>query len=217
MEPEGTYQIEYATANVEAIMAISQAAMEILLDGPDGRHSHIARAVQLILDDQVDPLQLRIQQLEEQVLKHHPDPYNRQVPESQPMFVERIRALTARYEHHMKSRFPKKLKHTEDSVFYTFTIVPIVINRALRHLNAEIITREPSDPIRLGYTSALRELAADIPQQRSVLTMCREKGEGNNDRKRRFLKQAEDALQDTDELTALYPPGTTDQEPPLTL
>ena len=208
MEPDGTYHIEYATANVEAILAISQAAMEILLDGPDGRHSHIARAVQLILDDQVDPLQHRIQQLEEQVLKHHPDPYNRQVPESQPMFAERICALTARYEHHMKSRFPKKLKHTEDSVFYTLTIIPIVINRALHHLNAEIITREPSDQKRLGYISALRELAAEIPQQRSVLTMCREEREAKTDRQRRFLKQAEEAIQDTDRLTALYGPGT---------
>ena len=76
---EGTYEIEYATAHVEAIMAKAQAAIEILLDGPDGRNSHVARAVKLILDDHMRPLEHRMNRLEETVLKHHPNPGEREV------------------------------------------------------------------------------------------------------------------------------------------
>ena len=206
MNPEATYLIEYATAHVEAVMAKAQAAMEILLDGPDRRNSHVALAVQLILDDQMDPLENLMTKLEETVLKHHPDPYNREVPDSQPMFADKIEKMTLRYDDHMASHFPKGMKHTAQSVFYTLTIVPVVINRALHHLNAEVITRDPSDQGRRAYISALKELAEEIPDQAKTLALCRERGEAKDDRQRRFLTQAEAAVQDTEHLVALYGP-----------
>ena len=209
MKLEGTYEIEYATAHVEAVMAKAQAAMEILLDGPDSRNSHVARAVQLILDDHIGPLEHRMKELEEAVLKHHQNPENRQVPESQPMFADRIQELTRRYDRHMTTRFPKDMKHTEQSVFYTLTITPVVINRALQHLNAEIITREPGDQGRLGYISALKEVAAEIPRQKEVLALCQNRDQARNDRQRRFLKQAQAAAEDNERLTTLYGPPST--------
>ena len=64
---EGTHEIEYATAQVEAVMAKSEAAITILLDRPDGRNRHVAKAVQLILDDNMGPLARRMMQLDEAV------------------------------------------------------------------------------------------------------------------------------------------------------
>ena len=197
--PEGTYQIQYATARVEAIMALAEAAMMVLLDGPDGRNAHVARAVKMILDDQTGPLKHRLKLLDEAVEQHDPDPDHYQVPESQPKFAERLQEITERYEQHT-GRFPRNMKHTPDSVFYTWSILPLVINRALNHLNAEVMTRETQDPTRRGYRDAMLELASiiTVKDQRKVLDISQKRGDPNSDRKKRFMKQAWAAVQDSE-------------------
>ena len=190
-------------------MAKAQAAIEILLDGPDDRNSHVARAVKLILDDHMRPLEHRINRLEETVRKHHPNPEEREVPASHAMFADRIQELTERYQQHMNRRFAKLTREftlTPDSVFYTLTIMPVVINRALNHLNAEIITREPSDAVRMGYRSALLDVADELPDQKKALAMRRSMGDADNSRKRRFLEQAEAAAEDNERLAGTHRP-----------
>ena len=66
----------------------------------------MAKAVQLILDDNMGPLAHRMMQLEEAVTKHHPNPEEREVPDSQPMFANRLVELTMRYDQHMAADFP---------------------------------------------------------------------------------------------------------------
>ncbi len=202
---EGEYEIQYATARVEAIMALSEAAMMLLLDGPDGRNAHVAWAIKLILDDHAGPLERRMNLLEEAVLKHHPDPDHRETPQSQPKFADRIKSLSKRYEQHM-DRFPRNMKPTADSVFYTVTTMPAVINRALHHLNAEVITREPGDPVRRGYIAAMLDLASMIPvhEQKKALALSRNGGDANSSRKKRFMELAEAAARDTERLMGVH-------------
>ena len=197
--PEGAYQMELATARVEAIMAVSEAAMMILLDGPDRRNAHVAMAVKLILDDQVPALERRMEMLEAAVLEHHPTPETREVPESQPKFADRVTTLTERYERHMASHFPRKMKNTADSVYYTLTLMPVVINRAMNHLNAEVITRDEEDPTRRGYLEAMLELSRIIPveKQEKALELSRKLGDERGDRKRRHMDQAYEAARNT--------------------
>ena len=207
MAEQGNYEIELATARVEAIMAKAQAAMEILLDGPDRGNVHVAKAVKLILDDHMGPLQGRMEELEETVKRFYPNPEERDIPESQDIFGQKVEELTEQYERHMKATFPEtyeQLNMTEDSVFYTLMITPVAVNRAILHLNGEIVARDPGDPVRMGYRDALLEMEMEIPEQRQVVTESQDRGAANNDRKRRFLEMAQDALTSTERTTEMY-------------
>ena len=203
---EGTHEIEYATAQVEAVMAKAEAAITILLDSPDGRNRHVAKAVQLILDDNMGPLARRMMQLEEAVDTHHPNPEEREVPDSQPMFANQLVELTMRYDQHMSRRFPRELRCTAQSVFYVLTIAPVMTNQAVHRLNAEVITREPRDPVRTGYLAALLEVAEELPNPQDALERLGE--EARNDRMRRFLRQAQDTALDTERIRAIYEPAS---------
>ena len=199
-----TYEIQLANALLEAVMAKAMRAMEILLDGPDGGNAHVARAVQLILDEHAGPLQHRLQQLEAVIARHNPAKRDWQTPQSQLRFAERLTQVTRRYQEHMTSHFPGDLEHTGESVQYTLMILPIVINHAVSYLNSEIITREPDDPIRTAHIEAIRQIAPELRGTGVILDVIDQQGDANDDRKRRFLRDAEAALNNAQRILATH-------------
>ena len=203
-EQIATYDIQLANALLEAIMAKAMRAMEILLDGPDGGNAHVARAVQLILDEHAGPLQHRLQQLEAVITRHHPATMDWQAPQSQLKFAERLTQVTRRYEHHMRSHFPKDLEHTGESVQYTLLIVPMIVHHAVSYLNSETITREPDDLIRIVHIEAIRDLTPELRGSRQILHAIQQQADASDDRKRRFLRDAEAAVRDTERILATH-------------
>ena len=204
---DNVYEMEYATARMEAIMARIKTAIAMLLDGPDGRNSHVARAVTLIVDDEVEALRNRAVERTEAILRHEGGEWDEETMVYSTEISSRVNEVTERYRRHMSSRFPRDLKDTPSSAFYIMTIAPFTVNRALQQLNAETITREPDNPARRAYRDALLEVAAEVPGQKQVLEQLRERGEDNDSRKRRFMNQAWTATLDSERIAALHQQG----------
>ena len=203
-EQLATYEIQLANALLETVMAKAMRAMEILLDGPDGGNAHVARAVQLILDEHAAPLQHRLQQIEATISRHNPAPMDWQTPQSQLQLAERLTQVTHRYQEHMTSHFPADLEHTGESVQYTLMIMPMVINHAVSYLNSEIITREPDDLIRTAHIEAIRQIAPELHGTGVILNVIHQQRDTNDDRKRRFLRDAQAALNNAQRILATH-------------
>ena len=207
MQPDtgATYEIQLAAARVEAVMAKTAKAMEVLLDGPDSLNSHVAKAVKTILDDHMRPLENRLRELDDALNFHHPDPATRpEPPGSHAMFADRVSDLTSRYENHMRRHHRRMDKYTAQGVFYTFTITAVVINAAVRTLGAEVISRDTSDPTARAYRTALLETAEEIPGRGQVISNLVRDGEAKNDRMKRHLQMAQEAEADTVRLVTLH-------------
>ena len=218
--PRGLREITYASAYVNATLAISEAAIEVLLEGPDSHDPDVARAAKQVLDAQTKPLERWMEKLGDMVLRHHPNPENMETPPSHASYAMRIKEATENYENHMETRFPEILSenkppHTTDSAFYTFAIAMIATNRAVRRLAWEIASREKGSPGRLAYTEALMEIGtkADMkqsPWQDEALSSLT----SMNDRKKRFLERAIAATEDTQTIMEMYQnagPGEQEQ------
>ena len=129
---DNVYEMEYATARMEAIMTRIKTAMATLLDGPDGRNSHVARAVALIVDDEVEALRNRAVERTEAIMRHEGGESDEETMVYSTEISNRVNELTERYRRHMSSRFPRDLKDTPSSAFYILTIAPFTVNRALQ-------------------------------------------------------------------------------------
>jgi hypothetical protein len=198
------YAIEYATAHHEAVMTRAKTTMLLLLDGHTPRNSHLARAVQTMLDDEYGHLETTMAQLEEAVLAHYHDPAERVVSEANTKRAEELTALTSRYENHVRRYFQKELRWTEEAVKLVLTLTPVVNLAALRHLNAEVMSRAPGDPVHDGYRDAMIEVADFIPQMRSALARQENQEDYRSPDDRRRLEAALEALDAADAIVDLH-------------
>ena len=224
--PKGLREIEYAAAHVNAALAIGEAAIEMLLEGPDSHDPDVARAAKLVLNTQGKLLQHWMQTLKATLLRHHQNHENMELPPSHLSYAFRADEATKDYENHMTTMFPEicdeRQPHTTDSAFYTFTIAMIATNRAVRRLAGEIASQEKGSPERLAYTEALLEIGtkADVkhpPAQNDALYNLAQMGDCDmdNERKKRFLKRAQDAADDTETLREMHQgegPGEQEQD-----
>ena len=204
-QPDATFEVQLATARVEAVMAKAASTMALFLDGPDSLNSHVAKAVKTILDDHMLPLQNRMEELSSAVEDHYPDPTTRpDPPDSHAMFADRVAGLTDRYDSHMNRHHLDQQKYSASSVFYSMTITAVVTNAAIRALSGEVMSRDAHDPTARAYRTALLETAAEIPHRAQIIKNVSDDNEANNDRMRRHLRLAQEAEADTLRLVELH-------------
>ena len=55
--PEALREIAYACAHMNATLAIGEAAIEMLIEGPDGDDPDVARAAKHVMEAQTQPLE----------------------------------------------------------------------------------------------------------------------------------------------------------------
>ena len=216
---QGEHAINHASAHVNAILAMAEAAIEALLEGTHSDNQDLAQAVKLILDDQAEALEHWMERLEQAVMEHHPDPAHIEQPRTHAAYATRVQQATERYERHLETRFPAvhegNAEHTPDSVFHTLTTAPVTINRAVRRLAGEIASREPESPARVAYIETLLEIAAMLPNQSEVLSRSRQADPPDTSWKDYLMQRAQDAALDTETLEALYrgpDPGATAED-----
>ncbi len=202
------YDIEYATAHHEAVTARAKAAITLLIDGPTPRNGHLARAVKTILDDEAGRLAAATDRLEEAVARHYADPTHREVSEANRQRAKELVELTDRYDRHMRScfaQFKRSMPNfTNESVWLTMVLMPVINAPAVQQLGAEVISRSEADPTRQGYRDAMLEVADLIPELRKGLTIQEPSGAG---RHRQEWERAMAALDATDAITSPYRRG----------
>ena len=202
------YDIEYATAHHEAVTARAKAAITLLIDGPTPRNGHLARAVKTILDDEEGRLAAATERLEEAVARHYADPTHREVSEANRQRAKELAELTERYDRHMRScfaQFKRSMPNfTNESVWLTMVLMPVINAPAVQQLGAEVISRSETDPTRQGYLDAMLEVADLIPEMRKGLTAQEPSGAG---RHRQEWERAMAALDATNAITLPYRRG----------
>ena len=204
-QPDAEFEIQLAAARVEAVLAKTIKALELLLNGPDSLNSHFARAVKTIVVDHSLPLQNRLRELHAALRNQYPDPDTRpQPPGSHAMLAEQVAGLTARYETHLRSHNFNLQRHSAPSVFYTITITSVITNAATRALNGEILSRDANDPTARAYRAALLQTAAEIPHRAEVVQKITDEGDATTDRMKRHLTLAQEAEADTLRLFELH-------------
>ena len=173
-------------------MTRAKTAITLLLDGPTPRNDHLAKAIQAIVNDEYLHLEATIGKLEQAVLAHYDSPGDRQVSEANGKRADELFELTSRYDNHMRRHFHKDLRWTEQAVKLALTLTPVINLPAVRHLNAEIVDREPGDKVHDGHRDAMIEVADFIPHMREALN--KPSGDFSTPNDRRRLQEALDAL-----------------------
>ena len=205
---QGAHAIAYASAHVNATLAIAEAAIEVLFEGQEAENEDLAQAVKLILDDQAGPLDHWMERLEQAVAEHHPDPGRIEQPRTHASYAARAEEATEKYDRHMEEKFPAVYQGdqeiTQEAVFHTLVTTPVAINRAIRRLAAETASRQPGSPDRTAYIKALLEVAAKVPRQTETLTKRREMDPPDSDRKRHLMNRAQAAALDTETIEAIH-------------
>ena len=198
------YDIEYATALHEANMARLYHSTTTFMDGPDARNRHVARAAEVLYDDTEIQLQNSLDELIAAVAKHYDDPAMRPVSEANDRKAQELVGIVERFANHMNAHFERGTPFTAQSVFYAMTMTACATNHAVRQLQGESISRADDDVTARAYRDAMITTAEYPPNARAVIEGLRDEGGAQDDRMRRHLNLALEAVNDTDRIVAAH-------------
>lgn len=165
------YEIQLATARVDGAITYARTVILALIEGDTPRSRNLATATRTILDDHLPTMQRLLDQLEDAVATHHPDPDSYQPGGDTAKRADDIIELTGRYDRHLRYNINGPLKHTAESVLLTMYSVPPARAAAMKSLLAETTGRDPSDETARAYRQAAREQAEDNDLHRRAINM----------------------------------------------
>ena len=200
------YDIELATARVDAAITYARFLILNLLDGDTPNSRALAVATQTILDDHLATLESRMDQLEHTVRRHHQDPSHHQPSEANLRRAQELSALTERCDRHMTRTLQGNTEQTAESTWLAMTVIPQAQAAAVQGLLAETLARDPQDETALAYRQAAREAARDNVLHRTAITRSEshQENEPHTPLSRSMLQRATQAM---DTIDRLIPPG----------
>ena len=203
------YDIELATARVDAAITYARTIILTLLDSDTPRSQPLAIATKTILDDHMPTLQTRMDQLEHTVRRHHHDPSDHQPSQANSRRSQELITLANRYEHHIRYAIHGDLQHTAESARLILLAVPPAQADAVQDLLAETTGRDPQDETARAYHQAAREAARDNALHRDAVANLASDPEAQPDTtlSRSMLQRALDAI---DTIDRLIPPREQD-------
>lgn len=156
--PTDTYSIHLATALHEASMTRALSAARYMVSDQHSRDRHFAAAIRLILKQEKPRIDATATALTDAT-----GPQGLSVSHATVQLTRDLANASDELNRHMKQTFPKAVRPSSLAISLAMLLYPIFNLKALQHLTAELLIRDPQDPIARAYSTAIVQTALEAP------------------------------------------------------